>query len=156
MATARLLAAVAAVLLIATTMAGTYQIATRPVDARSAIMREALRVCMSDSLLPRSTWLTQGGTITILLNEHTEGVTMQKTIKGYNVITLDKAAIDEKMNREGPFQYLVFSELTIHPDGTALVRFHTTGVFDAGAGGSIRLTQHDGVWLGEGGVSWIA
>ncbi len=156
MASARLLAAVMAVLLLTITVAGAYgQIAARDADPRNAIVNESIRVILNH-LGSHYELLTRNGTITILVNEQTRGVTLPETLKGHPVHLLDEAAIAEKTHREGAFLYLVFSELTTYPDGTALVRFRLTGVFDTGAGGSIRLTQHDGIWFGEGGAYWIA
>ena len=150
------LAALLAILRLATSgLCVYYQLNTQTLNPKNVVVKEALRIAIKDLGFPRYSELTQGGTIIILENDQITDVTMPRDVSGTRIQLLSREAIDAKVTVEGPFQYLVLKEVNVY-DNTALVTYYLTGVFDSGAGGSINLTLRDGVWVGEGGIWWIA
>ena len=149
-------AAIVATLLMATIgLCVYYQLGVQDANPKNAVVKEALRVCTRDLGSLRYSELTQGGTIIILSNDQIGDVMMPRVLGGLKLLVLSQAAIDAKAAVEGPFLYLVFKEVNVYED-TAFVSYYVTGIFDSGAGGSISLTRQDGVWVGEGGMFWIA
>ena len=148
--------AMVATLLIATIgLSVYYQLNTQEANPRNAVVREALRVCTRDPGSSRYSMLTQWGTIFILSNSVIGNVTLPDEVGGLKLTVFSQAEIDAKAAAVGPFLYLVFDEVSVYED-TAFVSFHATGVFDSGAGWRVSLTRRDGVWVGEGGMFWIA
>jgi hypothetical protein len=145
------IAIVIATLLVATTgLCIYYQLSTKDTNPKNAVIKEALRVCTQDLNI-----LANGSTIIILSNNQIEDVKMPMDVAGVKLQVLSREAIDAKSAVDGPFLYLVFDEVNVY-DNTAFISFDMTGLFDSGFGGSINLTLENGVWVGEGGLSWIA
>jgi len=153
MARVKLLATLMATLLITNTaICIYYQFNTQSANPKNSVVKEALRVCTKDL---RYFMLTQENTIIILSNEQIGDVKMPRDLAGVKSQVLSREAIDAKAAADRPFLYLVFKEVNVY-DNTAFVSFYLTGVFVAGAGGSVNLTLENGVWVGEGGFWWIA
>lgn len=150
----RLTTAVAIILLTITTLAAIQQHALNS-NPKNVVVTEALKTIMSHNISSRYSLLTQTGEIIILENDQIEGITTPSQINRIPVTILSQAEINAKAEAEGRFLYLVLDEVRVDSD-TAHINFYMTGIFDAGAGGAIDLTLENGIWVGEGGVHWIA